>query len=84
MGSLFVSPDDKEYMLQEHILLISSKSLLSLELAGNIFLEMSRVINANPKALLFVSSEVPAFGYCTFSTQKLVFLSLAQCQGLPS
>lgn len=56
-----MSPDVKEYMLQEHILhtiyiLIGSKSLLSLELAGNLFLEIiSKVINANRKVSLFVS-----------------------------
>jgi len=48
-------------MLQQYIwhtihVLLSYKSLLSLELAENIFLEIiSKVINANQKASLFVS-----------------------------
>lgn len=56
-----MSPDDKQCMLQEYILhtiyvLISSKRLLSLELAGIIFVEIiSKVIKANQIILLFVS-----------------------------
>lgn len=52
-------PGDKDYMLQEYILhtvyvLISSKSVLSLELVGNIFLYIiSKVINTNQMVALF-------------------------------
>lgn len=53
-------PGDKDYMLQEYIfhtiyILISSKSVLSLELVGNIFLYIiSKVINTNQMVALFV------------------------------